>query len=55
MVAVIYFHMTHVYYYCYFVVGSLQNKKKLDNYVIASGLMYGEGENVLRYVFNVRG
>jgi len=39
---------------CHFVVVLLQNKKKLITYVIASGLMYGEGENILRSVFNVR-
>jgi len=39
---------------CYFVVGLLQNKKKLVTYVIASGVMYGEGENVMRYLFHVR-
>jgi len=46
----------YYYYYYYFVVVVilLQNKKKLITYVIASGLMYGEGENILRHVFNVR-
>jgi len=37
-----------------FVAGLLQNKKKLITYVIASGVMYGEGESVMRYLFNVR-
>jgi len=38
-----------------FVIAELlQNKKKLITYVIASGVMYGEGENIMRYLFNVR-
>jgi len=35
------------------LVGVLQNNKKLVTYVIASGVMYGDGEHIMRYLFNV--
>jgi len=31
-----------------------QNKSKFQTYVVASGLMYGMGENIFHFLFKVR-